>query len=573
MLPIAQGKQQATTALALIRLTRKPLVVATTEKLRPHICQIALTAFVVFRGGGGDILRMIVKTLLAFLLCTPAFATPMQDMFRKQIMAGDIAGVDAILTEAILQDAEPGTDPELQRALFHVFWATDPKIEAFTANWLAKDPTSAHAMTARGWYLHAMGAANRGTDWARYTYPAGMEIMLALDTEALALFSAASKAEPGLLSASDGLLEQAKTVAPAETLPLELERIMALHPNRGSLLRAMFKLSPQWGGTADQVRLVCDRYAPMVTAIKDYTPDVCVVDAVYYGSFQNGPMREAASAALETLSNPVLDYARILDAFDGKGSADSRLSLLNKVKSERQLTAAEALIWENLNVIVTKITPAPPNDVPVYRKALSQGLQGLRQVADRDPFNPKAVIDYIQQLEQNYSVNGVAFDRADADQRLHRLLVAIPHSWRGWQRLAQLHYDREPGTIQKTAAYLQNAVAYSNYSVDALQEALIGMLIMTDGYSKRKATAGHLNQTPEDVAELDRLGRCPAVALTRLLEAVCKDRGIDSEVCFSAGYDSLLNGMLEDVQARGACQTEINASLGDLIKGPVPADF
>ena len=530
-------------------------------------------------------MRMILKTILApaaslaallamaLTLCGPAFATPAQDMFRDQIMAGNIAGVDAALAQAGVQDAAPGADPELQRALFTVFWVTDPKIDAFTAKWLAKAPSSAYAMTARAKYLAALGRANRGEDTARTTYPAGVDIMQALDTEALALFVAASKAEPGLLAASDGLLVQTQTVAPEATLPLELERIMALHPNRGSLMRAMFKLAPQWGGTADQVHIVCDRYAPMVTTPKDYTPEVCVVDAVFYGRFTQGAMRDAARVALETLSNPVLDYARLLDVMDNKGTAAHRLAVLDKVKSERPLTANEGLIWDIANIEVNNIQTLPPDDTPTYKLALAGGLEDLRRAADRDPFYTTVVVDYISQLEQNFWQNGTDFDRADADKRLQRLLAAVPHSWRAWLRLAQLHYDYKPGTLQTTSDYLQNAIAYSNYGQIALQQALSGMIIMTDGYSKRKATAGQLNQTPQDVAELDGLGRCPIVALIRIIQAVCDERGIGHQECFSMNYAFLLDAMMADIQAREVCRTEASAPLESLLHGPVPVDF
>jgi hypothetical protein len=517
-------------------------------------------------------MSLIRQIILAIALCSPAFATPAQDALHDMIMAGDIAAVEATLTKAVAQEGAPGQEPQAQRDLFLMFVVTDPKVDRFTANWLQERPDSAYAMTARGWYLHAMGRANRGSDWMSATYRDGVDAMVAFDTEALALFTAAAKAEPGLLAASDGLLVMTQTVAPEETIPVEMERIMALRPNRGSLMRAMYKLAPQWGGDPDQVRLVCDRYAPMVTTVKDYTPAVCMVDAVYFGLFVPGEMRDAASIALQTLQNPVLDYARVLDVLDGNGTAEYRLAVLEKTKSERQLSPDEAMAFDNAMFQVNHV--AVNNDIlSTYRQAVSQGLDTLRIAADRDPLSTRAVLDYIDQLQQNNMENGAEFDIADAQARLQRLLTTIPHSWRAWMMLARLSHDSEPGTMERVVGYLHNSIYYSNYGDEALRNAVGDLTAQTDNYSKRKYKAGQSNLTPEDVAELDLLGRCPILALTRLALAACAEKGIVSEQCMVNGYMFLLKPMFADIAARGICQAETNAPLEELLPSAVPADF
>lgn len=517
-------------------------------------------------------MSLIRQIILAIVMCNAAFATPAQDALYEMIMAGDIAAVEATLTKSVAQDAAPGQEPQAQRDLFLMFVVTDPKVDKFTANWLQERPGSAYAMTARGWYLHAMGRANRGSDWMSATYRDGVDAMVAFDTEALALFTAAAKAEPGLLVASDGLLVMTQTVAPEELIPVELERVMALRPNRGSLMRAMYKLAPQWGGDADQVRLVCDRYAPMVTTVKDYSSEVCMVDAVYFGLFVPGEMRDAASIALQTLQNPVLDYAHVLDVLDGNGTAEYRFAVLEKAKSERPLSPKEAMAFDNANIEVNHLTFDIAN-APTYVAAVSQGLDVLRMTADRDPLSTAAVLAYIDQLQQNLNENGVDFDRDDARARLHRVLTAIPHSWRAWMMLARLSHDSEPGTMERVVGYLHNSIYYSNYGDEALRNAVGDLTAQTDNYSKRKATSGKSNLTPEDVAELDRLGRCKVLALTRLALAACAEKGIVSEQCLVNGYMFLLKPMFADIAARGVCQAETNAPLEELLPSAVSADF
>jgi hypothetical protein len=525
----------------------------------------------------GYLMSLIRRFILAIVLsaltfANPVFATPEQDALHDQIMAGDIAGVEATLTKAVARDATPGQEPQLQRDMFLMFVVTDPKIDEFTANWLNERPGSAYAMTARGWYLHAMGRANRGDDWISVTYSDGIDNMVAFDTEALALFTAATKAEPGLLTASDGLIRLTQSIAPEEIIPQELERIMTQRPNRGTLMRAMYKLAPQWGGSPGQVRLVCDRYAPMVTTVKDYTPEVCMVDAVYFGIFAPGKMRDAASLALQTLPNPVLDYARVLDALDRKGTAEHRLAVLEKAKSERQLTPEEAVAYDNAYFQVNHV--AINNDIlATYRQAVTQGLVTLRIAADRDPLSTPVVLDYIKQLQENQRENGVAFDRADARARLQRLLTAIPHSWRAWMELAWFSHDSEPGTMERVGGYLDNSIYYSNYGQEALQNAVSDLVAQTDNYAKRNAIADLPDLTPDEVAEVDRLGRCKVLALTRLALAACSSRGISGDQCLVNAYKFLLKPMFEDIEARGVCQAEGKAPLEDLLPGPVPADF
>jgi hypothetical protein len=99
-------------------------------------------------------MRLILKLILAIALCGPAFAGTTPDALRELAMADDVAAVDAALDDALAQDARSGKEPDLQLGLFAVFEVTHPGIGAFTASWLARNPTSPNAMTARGWYLY-----------------------------------------------------------------------------------------------------------------------------------------------------------------------------------------------------------------------------------------------------------------------------------------------------------------------------------------------------------------------------------------------------------------------------------
>lgn len=258
----------------------------------------------------------------------PCWPPPTTADFFALITAKDFAGVEAALT-----NADSTGEALAQRGLFDFFRNSHPAITEFTAAWLAAEPDNPYALTARGWQQLGWGWALRGEDFPRNIRREAIQKMRALHNEALDLFTQASSAAPDLLAASDGLLVLTKTLGNIEIIPVELERIMARHPNRHSLMTAMMALAPQWGGRMEQVGLLCARYASLITTIADYSADICRVDAVYTASFANGPARDAAHTALQTMTHPVLDDARRVDALNSEepapahsGKADAQRS-------------------------------------------------------------------------------------------------------------------------------------------------------------------------------------------------------------------------------------------------------
>ena len=197
-------------------------------------------------------------SLAAALLTYPALATT-QDDFRAMIWAGDMSGVKAALQAVEASDLASSGEPDAERALFHIFLESHPKVAAFTESWLAAEPDSALAMTARGWQLYSTGHNMRGTSYAREVYADASRADHDYGKQAFDLAERAVVADPNLISASDLILRSTNTLGNRQMIPLELERIMALHPNRGSLMKVMGTLSQQWGGKLGQVQLVCDR--------------------------------------------------------------------------------------------------------------------------------------------------------------------------------------------------------------------------------------------------------------------------------------------------------------------------
>ncbi len=244
-------------------------------------------------------------------------------------------------------------------------------------------------MVARGFHLYAYGWDLRGGQST--VFPAARAAAQDLHAQGLNLTQQAAAADPDFIPASDGILRLLQTAGAQDMVPVELERIMIRHPNRGSLMRAMLFVSPQRGGRPDQVNPLCDRYAPMVHTIPAYTPQICAIDAVYFANFWDGPQRTAAQTALARTDNPVLDYARLQEATKGHGDPVARQHLLKATSAQRPLSPPEA--WA-LDVARSENTgDQVVADLPEYKKALPGAIDRQRIIVERDPYNPDVVHD------------------------------------------------------------------------------------------------------------------------------------------------------------------------------------
>ena len=73
-----------------------------------------------------------------------------------------------------------------------------------------------------------------------------------------------------------------------------------------------------------------------------YDLRVCAIDAVYWANFWNGDQRDEAHQVLELTPNPLLDYARRLDALAGIGPPQQRVQAV-RGHASGHLTRPEAI--------------------------------------------------------------------------------------------------------------------------------------------------------------------------------------------------------------------------------------
>ncbi len=515
-----------------------------------------------------------MRLTLAFivLLCTPcAEAAITGNALRDLVIAGDQAGVAQALTDAVAEDAaNPDVEPTLQRELFTIFTETNPRNDSFTTRWLNAAPDDPLARTARAWYLTSLGWAQRGGDFTNRTPPAAFAAMTDLHQQAFLLFDSAATAAPNLLAASDGRLVLATTVADHDLIPAEIDRIMSLHPNRGSLMRAMTAIAPQWGGAPHQMPLLCDRFASKVRTIPGYTSEICLVDAVFYAGLAGTPIHDQALLALAGMTHPILDDARLDAALSGLGDPAARVATLQSVAATRPLTAAEALALDTATG-----EQSGSFGFVAYLPALAFGIDALRAKADNDPLNALAVIDFITQSQANEAENKITFDKDDATRRMQTLLRSIPHSWRGWLKLGELTaVARSPEALDLGNRAFNNAMHLSGYSSEVLRLWVSYLAMPVMELRVKSGGDGSAGLTSKELAKRDRTLNCPLVAQTRFYLYACGvEGGSDAGCRQSISQSKYVFAQIDNVVARGACQTEAFAPLDQLLQPPTPVDF
>lgn len=520
--------------------------------------------------------------ILLALLASPASAAISFDDLRGLVVAQDFAAVDAALLQAH-EEYSAAHQPDAERALYNVFALSDPAIGEFAIDWVAKQPENPRALTAKGWNLYAWGWIMRGDRSVSHTTPEAMDAILSRHKAAFDLFDNAAKIAPDLIPATDGLLRLTTTLRNVSVIPMVLERVMTANPNRGSLMRAMPALAPQWGGRLDQVDLLCNRYAPKILDIKDYTPDVCAIDAVYSADFWQGEQREAAHQVLMFTLNPVLDYARHADMMQGLQTPEDTLAELQRLQATRGLSLKEAekLDWITIDQKAKETGQIPSQDeinLPNYVEALQRDVGPSKIAFKQDPLNPDALLAYMdirRDLAFYEKKPMSAQEQAEITQELKSVLKVVKTEPRLWSRLAKIMAaDQGLDGLAAAAPYYHNAIYYSQFDNKFLSEAInpkIQYVLSPENNSELTDLSGF---STAEMARLDELVHCPMVGQILIAETVCRHDGIPENQC-GAGMTKnakVMQRLLERSQG-GHCPEYLKHDASGRYEAPMQVDL
>ncbi len=485
-------------------------------------------------------------------------------ILRDHITAQDVAAVEAMFQTVRADSRKSRAD---QRDLFAVFEQLHPDTDTFTKAWVAAQPASAPAMVARGTYLKALGWAYRGNAYANDAYPERLTAFRAAHLEGLALMEHARDAAPDLLAASDGVIAMSYTTGNQSAVIPEVRRIMAIAPNRATLLKAATALAPQWGGSTADILAMCNLFADAVTDQPGYDDRICLIDGLMSANLGPGFQRDQALSMLANSDSPLLDFWRE-EHVVGETPSD-RIANLQRIKASRALTTFEARLYDQDAQTLAVLTGTPlPAELPA---AVTEAMTRTKWWVDVSPGNPVMVADYFNAIQDGSTVNGIRFDSAELRRIFSSHLKIARYTPWVWLELAlneAYSATDELTGIEVAQPYMINAIAYSNHGQDALVQAFRMKFPLV---FSALANA----QPPADVKRFHRVVQCPMVRELRLLLARCETEGLDFETCTNGlPYQaSNMEGLVNDIRQAGVCKAETETDLTDLFYTPVPVEF
>lgn len=500
-----------------------------------------------------------IAVLLA--LTTAATADTRADV-TALIRAGDLPAIRAALAVA---------DPAEARQAYAAFDTAHPAAGTASAALLAETPNDPAAQTARGWYLKAEGWALRGTGTGDTIFPAVLPELARLHGEAYALATSAIAAAPDLLPASDLLLSTARTTGNQPIIPVELDRVMARHATRHSLMLAALGVSRIWGGPPGWGQQACAEYAARISDVPDYTVAVCEVDVVFV-AHHSWAERQAAWEVLPGLDHPILDHVRLSWALYAPVTGEDALPVLESLAGKRPFSLEAAERLDALRGHVDSSTVGP-----VTQATLMTELPRLREAVDFDPADSWLVQQLVDALFLESRATGLPVPRDEIDRTFAHLFALAPYDGDAWSRYGymmdrSLDYDTVPlHEIERIRGFYTNGVYYTNQSADALAALDIYNRFVWDRLDRRNIDAMDTTGTTAFAKQdFDRAVVCPTVRTIRLFAEVCA-RKPGAEGCPPPDApQSPWTPYLNRAEKRQACGHELQTLLNRLVYAPVP---
>ncbi|WP_127046157.1 hypothetical protein [Pseudorhodobacter sp. E13] len=513
--------------------------------------------------------------LSSLLSAGAALAAPLTpEAFRDAAYAGDRATVDAALREQHQIDVAAHSAEWRQRILFTTFTNLHPVIDSFTTDWLADDPASAYALTARGWYLFTRGNAVRGERMPHDIYPAAMDQFRQDHQTAMALFRKAAVLQPDLIAASDGILKTGRTTGSKADVKAELARIMQIAPFPGSIRRAAEALVPHWGGSIPEMLETCETYAPLVTDPPGFDTEICAIYIIYESDLWDRRIKQAAALVLAENHHPWLDSYHLRDVLQNGSPAEVIAALRPAEESPGwALSTYEAKLLDEAEFALSGAAGFPT--YPRLKAAQARERVALRAQADLAPLNGAVLRAYINALAQSAETPAerALIDQGDLHRRLKQQLTAMPYDADSWGFMAAQWLDNTLTGLENAAAFQQNALAYSNHSLQFLSDVLNAQFRSLQFPEEAVLLGFTVESLTDDPARTDRVLYCPFIRNIRLMEAQCSAAGKGWNDCVQGQFSPAdIPQLMAKAANPQACEHERNAPIQSLYYKPLSVD-
>ncbi len=523
--------------------------------------------------------RFLAATILSFFAFQSSASAA--DLTRSEIRefayAGDYASLEQRLREVRNKSLEEPKDFRTLRWLMYTFQVSDPRMIAFVETWVAEQPQSVYAHTARSRSLDRHAWAIRGPGIARYVHRNAMSIHRQMTDQAYDHAVMAVEIDPDFIPAVEAVLSQAAARPNKSKIFEVLDEVMANHPNWETLFTIRSLALPGWEGSLEKVQYLCNTYAAQIPS-DDFDPVFRCRYTLTVMAFR----RKALDWLLENLpkaaTDPGLDLARvelITDLFVAKTRTDEEIEFARKTileKSGANLNLAHAFD----NAFRYRLG----GEYSLAKEVAEKHFEFAKEELLHDPFNA-GLLDLADSWFFRREL--IPEEKADRDAffaRRHnrhkdfafRQLVLAPYgaaNWVNYGRLVQM--TGGPTDIFSGDPYYNNAVVYASRSdrYDAIYSFLANKGLQ---WKTINSIEEHLDSGPwlDYVQTFDRsaLLNCPFVRGYLMLSATCDPQTQDSGMC-SPMYEEAYNGLLEVAMADKNCAYLKSQTLEELDFKPV----
>lgn len=454
---------------------------------------------------------------------------PTKGALLERVYAGDMAGVEQALETAQRLYLDDAIAADEVRRLYEGFTTTNPRVIAFTGDWVRAMPDSPYANTARAWVLYHIARLIRGTrgDWD--TYADALSQYEALNDSAMVHASSAFSLAPDLLPASDAILRLATSIGAASFGYEIMDKVMERRPNWGTLYRGLKLTVPELGGNAITGDAMCAYYGAVLDAPHEDMVRFCRIVGIF--EFHLRGRRDLLEDLLDGFEAPELDYIR------------AKLAMLDWQNPDRMQKHQDVLqaYFDTHDVMDVKMAEEFDlffNHLPGHR--LVQGEVSKRaydyavdEIRD-DPYDPwlldvlsTGVVD-VRRIEGGVRTTIVTrVTHAQRQEILRKRLAVSPFEPEHWSRLAGSMEAMARGDspaldgLLTSDPYRINAIVYGNHRAEYLVEFILWKIVQLDVLA-RLTQVNTTPLAPRPAPSIDRDADiiCPLLRAARVLGVV-----------------------------------------------------
>jgi hypothetical protein len=532
-------------------------------------------------------MRKLLLTIILIIIGQPALATPSPDELRAMAYSGNVDGIEAAYVAIHAEQRAGGMSYTELRELYLALIVFDPRVMAFTDNWLEGHPDSPHAHAIRAWQLYNSAFAIRGNRVSRDTYFLALEGFDELRYEALSHAWIAYGLAPDLVPASDALLSLQTPIQFLGSTDFGqfLGDVMTITPNHQSLILATSTALPQWGGGGPPiVREICDRYSSVITDVENYNSDICFIEAMlnrdHYWSYE--PAAQEALALLSGQDHPILDYIRFQQAvlpFDpGFPEPENEFVRLDPEGARAAAEVAGELIQRPDYVKTGDANSydnafAIPLGLPrMLPEVIARQVDWAEQRIVEDPFDPAAIATLAHTNFFDVPVpNPLPIEQIIS--LMKRQALVKPFDPEIWRALGDLVVSQQTSYFSTEAdLYYINSIVYSNYDLYRVQH----YLQVKYEFIKHAIYAEEHELRGRYISEaLFTDGFCPFLQLENLKTYLCEGPRSDNPDCaygWGPGPEQVYAEALQRATDANLCIAERRANPEDLFFQPIEVD-